>query len=284
MTPEVSVLFEDVDHAEAVCRLPDGRLAFGGEAGQVCVGDPGTGVWREVGSTGGRVLGVAVDAQGWIYACDPKRHAIYRVVEGGPCELVTAGPDEHPLRHPNSLAFLADGSFLASDSGTWGANDGTVIRHSSAGETTLASREFAAFPNGLALSPDSTYLYVAESLFGVSRATVTADGLGDREEVLAMPGKVPDGLAFTSDGGLLVACYQPNEIWHLSADGALSLLLSDPLGIDLTLPTNIAFFGDRLQELAIANLGARTLVTSRVAMTGSTVTVPQAPTTQGSVL
>ena len=78
---------------------------------------------------------------------------------------------------------------------------------------------------------------------------------GDVEEVVRLPGTVPDGIAFTVDGGVLVACYRPDQIVHVDSDGAVEIVAEDPQGTLLGAPTNIAFAGAGLDRLVCANLG-----------------------------
>ncbi|MDA1229065.1 MAG: SMP-30/gluconolactonase/LRE family protein [Chloroflexi bacterium] len=63
------------------------------------------------------------------------------------------------------------------------------------------------FPNGMCLSPDGGYLYVAMSLNPprVSRIKIQADGSAG-EVVTEVPQAVPDGLAFDTDGSLYISC------------------------------------------------------------------------------
>lgn len=58
--------------------------------------------------------------------------------------------------------------------------------------------------------------------------------------VVRLDGTVPDGLAFTDDGGG-GACYRPDRIYHLAADGSLSVLAEDPQGTRLGAATNVCF-------------------------------------------
>ena len=111
------------------------------------------------------------------------------------------------------------------------------------------------FPNGLALSPDGAWLYVAEStLPGVTRLRTGGDGaLGAPEEVVRLPGTVPDGLAFDAEGALYVSCYRPDRIYRVRPGGAIDVLADDPAGTALAAPTNVAFLGDGW--LGVANLG-----------------------------
>jgi gluconolactonase len=66
---------------------------------------------------------------------------------------------------------------------------------------------------------------------------------------------VPDGVAFTDEGGVVVSCYRPDRIVHLDGDGRADIIAEDPQGTLLAAPTNIAFAGPNLDRLVCANLG-----------------------------
>jgi sugar lactone lactonase YvrE len=269
-------IFDGVDHPEDLCLLTDGRIAFGGERGQLYIGEPSTGKFRKVGSTGGRILGVAVTSDDVLYACDSSRRELISLdLKSGDMGVVTSGSKDHSLRHPNSIALTATGGAFLSDSGAWDGSDGMILFVDVAGVTNVASTEFSAFANGVAISPDGKYLYVVESQFGLSRAEIGPDGtLGRREEIVALPGTVGDGLAFTADGAVVLACFQPNALLHIDAAGTLSTLVNDTSGVYLTLPTNVAFFGDGLTNVAIANLGSRSVVRLHLGIVGSQIERP----------
>jgi gluconolactonase len=88
----------------------------------------------------------------------------------------------------------------------------------------------------------------------VSRYDLVA-GDGVAETVVELPGTVPDGLAFTADGGVLISLYRPDRILLLDAAGSLSIVADDPQGTLIAAPTNVCFVGSRLDRLVSANLG-----------------------------
>jgi gluconolactonase len=124
------------------------------------------------------------------------------------------------------------------------------------GTSRVLSDGPSAFTNGMALAPDGRHLYVVESsLPGISRLPLLPDGsAGSRELVVAMPRTVPDGIAFTADGLLLITCYRPDAVFMW--DGSrLDTLVEDWTGLLLSAPTNLAFTGHGLDQLVSANLG-----------------------------
>ncbi len=125
------------------------------------------------------------------------------------------------------------------------------------GETAVWCSELREFPNGLCLSPDGTFLYVVMSLNPprVVRVAIEDGRAGGVEEVVDLPGTVPDGVAFDTDGNLYISCYRPDRIYRLSPGGELEVLAEDREGTIMAAPTNIAFCGAERDILLSANLG-----------------------------
>ena len=66
----------------------------------------------------------------------------------------------------------------------------------------------------------------------------------------------PDGVALCADGSFVVACYYPFRLLTVPADGgAPAVLLDDPVGIHIPMPTNVTFYGDGLDRLAMNRHG-----------------------------
>ncbi|MCW2635183.1 MAG: hypothetical protein JWQ99_1550 [Blastococcus sp.] len=247
------VLVDGLDHPEGVCWDPvSERLYAGGEAGQIYAGTL-DGAFEQVATVPGLVLGVAVDGVGRVLACASSDGSLC-VVEDGRSRRVLTEVDGRPLVLPNYAAFGPDGTLWLSDSGTWKADDGRLVALLPDGSAHTVTEALPRFPNGLAVSADGRWLYVVESLGpGVSRIDLTApDALP--EDVVRLPGTVPDGLAVLADGSLLVSCYRPDQIVHLGVDGTATVVATDPEGTLLAAPTNLCLAGPRLDRLVAANL------------------------------
>ncbi|HVW85919.1 MAG TPA: SMP-30/gluconolactonase/LRE family protein, partial [Bryobacteraceae bacterium] len=123
------------------------------------------------------------------------------------------------------------------------------------GEVFLEGPE--PFPNGLALSADERFLFIARSRTDdVLQVEIRSDGsAGDRAVYAAGVERVPDGLAFDVAGNLYVSCYASDNIYCVSADRKVSLLAYDRDGTTIARPTNIAFGGPERDYLYVANLG-----------------------------
>ena len=247
------VLVDGLDHPEGVCWDPvAGLLYAGGEAGQIYSGTI-DGEFAQVATVPGLVLGVAVDGVGRVLACASSDGSLCVVEDGGTRRLLTE-VDGRPLVLPNYAAFGPDGTLWLSDSGTWKADDGRLVALLPDGSAHTVSERLPRFTNGLAVSTDGGTLYVVESLGpGVSRIDLTAPE-APPQDVVRLPGTVPDGLAVLADGSLLISCYRPDQILHLAPGGALTVVASDPEGTVLAAPTNVCLAGPGLDRLVAANL------------------------------
>jgi len=127
-----------------------------------------------------------------------------------------------------------------------------VVAVSPEEEAYLFDSTLKRFPNGCAVTPDGGELWMIQSEGpDVSRYDLASGG--PPETVVRLPGTVPDGLALTADGGVVISCYRPDRIYYLDPGGDLTVLLEDPQGTLLAAPTNICFIGDDLW--VSANLG-----------------------------
>lgn len=242
-----------LDHPEGVALGPDGFLYAGGEAGQVYRIDPAGGGHEQIADTGGFALGVCLDGGGAVYVCDPGNRAVMRVTRDGMVERWCESAGGRPLITPNWAAFTSDGSLWLSDSGTEAleAVDGRLVRvPPGGGDAEVIDIEPLHFPNGLCLGPDGRVHWLESFTPRLRR-------LGDAgpELVADLTGVVPDGVALDCEGGFLIACYYPFRLLRVSPAGECAVVLDDPQGLTLAMPTNVAYFGERLDQVAIAMLG-----------------------------
>ena len=79
---QFTTLVDGLDHPEGVAWGADGNWYAGGEAGQVYrIATDGT--FAQVASTGGFVLGLALDANHNIFACDLFKNKVFKVSPAG---------------------------------------------------------------------------------------------------------------------------------------------------------------------------------------------------------
>jgi gluconolactonase len=261
-------------HCEGVATGPDGSLWAGDEHGRVFRIDPAGGSVEEVGSVGGWALGLCLDADSRVYVCVYDGGGLVRMdPASGRAETYSEGG---LLRNPNWPVFAPDGTLYVSDSGGEDLDDrdGRVVRiPSGGGPAQLIETRGLAYANGMALSTDGT-LYVLESF----EPRVLALREGDLSVHAELPGTVPDGLALDEDGGLLVACYQPNRVVRVPPGGGEpQLVLDDWTGQRLLTPTNVAFFGPDRRSLAIASLCGWSLTAIDTPWRGQPLFYPKIP-------
>jgi gluconolactonase len=235
-------LFDGLDEPEGVAVADNGAIWCGGREGQVYRGlrpDPA----RIVARLPGRVLGIALDASGDAYCCClGDRPGLFRVSPAGTTTRVLADVAERHIVAPNHPAFLPDGRLAVTDSGHDGADDGCLLAIEHDGTAGVLSEAVRRYPNGLAVSPDGTFLAVVESgLPGISALPLAPDGrVGARHVLTTLPNAVPDGVAFDARGRLLVSCFSPSRIYLVQGQSP-RLLADDPLERVLHAPTNVAF-------------------------------------------
>jgi gluconolactonase len=249
-----------LDHPEDVAIAPDGTLYAGGEAGQLYHVDPATDSVVELAQTGGFVLGVTLGPNGDLYACDFQRHAVFRLpLDGqaadGELNTVVSGSKDVPPWHPNYCVFDEAGRLYVSDSGDRSemANAGGCIYvRDRGGDDRVLTEVCSAFPNGLVLSPDGSVLYVAESGTHNVWALQLDDGQVVDASVLTDEMGLIDGLAVDSAGRLYGASIGDNAIYRFE-NGTVDVYATDPTGLTLGNPTNVAIDEDR-DVLYVANL------------------------------
>lgn len=254
---QLEMFAHGLDHAEGIAVDPDGTIYVGGEGGQLYRVTTDDGI-EEVANTGGWLLGLAADAAGSIYACDAAKRCIWRIDPAdGSVETFCDGTPDRPLLSPNWGCFDVEGNYYFSDSGEWKGRNGLVWVVRPGGRAEVWTEESCDFPNGMAIDPDGSRLYVLESTPGalVSFA-LEADGTaGARTLLCELPGAVPDGVAVATDGSLVIACYRPDIIYRFREDLGLQVLAHDPEGVFIAAPTNVAFTGPGLDTMVVPNIG-----------------------------
>jgi gluconolactonase len=265
-----------LDHPEGVTTGPDGTIYAGGEAGQIYRVDL-DGSFEQIASTGGFVLGLCLDGDGAIYACDLALSAVMRVDPNGTVASYSGGAPERPIAVPNFPVFDAAGNLYVSDSGGWKEFGGCLFRIRPGGETEIVGEGLEAFPNGMALHPDGDRLYVVLSnLPGVVSLDLHEDGsVGSPRTVVELPRTVPDGLAFDVEGNLYIACYTPDVIYRLTPGGQLAVLAEDWESVTFATPTNIVFAGPGRETLVVASLSRWHLTKGPMPIAGAALQYPK---------
>jgi gluconolactonase len=247
---------DGLDHSEDLAFDREGILWAGGEAGQI-YRIPEKGKLEEVTNIGGFCLGLTFSAPDELFVCNPKLRAVVRVQKGGESALFADSADGRKLVQPNYSVFDSQGNLYVSDSGQWSTSSGCVIRFDQHGKGTIFLDPPQPFPNGMALSRDERFLFIAQShTDDVLKVEIHSDGTAGHQEIYASGlERIPDGLAFDIHGNLYVSCYASDNIYRVAPDRKVSLLAYDRAGTILARPTNIAFGGPSNEYLYVANLG-----------------------------
>jgi gluconolactonase len=276
---DLYVIAEGLDHPECVNPGPDGTLYAGGEIGQIYRIDDQAKTATQVGDTGGYVGGVCLDAAGMVYAftaTDPPQVA--RIDPGtGAVDTYCATAEGTPLVTPNYGSFAADGTLWFTDSGpeVLEVKAGRLIRVAPGGGDgeVVDVGEAMHFANGMCLDGDGVPC-VLETL--TPRLSRVRDGR--LETIAEFPGNSPDGVAYCADGGFLVSMYHPFRLVYVPpGGGSWEVVLDDVTGIHIPMPTNVCFYGDDLDRVAIASLGGWVVKGIDLGLRGVPLHYPEIP-------
>ena len=259
------VFASGLDHPECIAFDRDGHLWAGGEAGQVYRIDP-SGRGRDdrellAGFTGG--MGMS-PLDHTLYVCNPSL-GLVRVDAAGRHAIFATGAGGEAMICPNYPVFDRRGRLYVSDSGNWKKRNGALLRFEPDGTGCVLAGPLG-YANGLALSADERFLFLAESDTDlIYRFELTGDGAPGRHEVYAgQAGRLPDGLALDEAGNLYVACYASDDIWRISPAREKIRLAWDHHAILLSRPTNLAWGGVDRDVLYVANLGRTTITRAQL--------------------
>lgn len=244
-----------LSHPEGIAIHPDGSVWCGSESGDIFRISPDGKNSRVVANIGGFVLGLALGSESTLYACNQETGTICAVnLETG---KVTgfARPEQEGFLPNFPLVDAARHRLLVTDSQRQPSS------HPAIWEISLRTREARPwcthpldFPNGLALARDGRSVFVAATWEeAIYRIPISASGeAGEPVRIASHLGRLPDGLALTVDGRIVVGCYEPSEVLIVEPDGEVVSLFHDTTAHLMCHPTNIAFRGG---ELFTTNFG-----------------------------
>ena len=252
----------NIPGAEGIAIANDGRIFVGAEDGWIYMVSPEDDV-SQFTKLPGRPLGIAIDRQNNLFVCDWDTHGVYRVTATGEVSLFAeaASDGTHQMQFPNFCVFDDQGNLYVSDTGSSRRNaqiykpDGKIFRISPTGACELFA-EGLYQANGLAIRRGESALYVIQStLDNVLRLEIEPDGrLGQVRVYASNLHGLPDGMAFTEAGDLLVVTGLHEIIYRVTTTGRMEVFLEDKNAEKLIAPANPAFGGPDRDELYITNL------------------------------
>lgn len=212
--------------------------------------------------------GLTINQNGNLYACDFGLGAILEITPQGQIQVFLDGYEGQPFNRPNDLAFDPRGNLYFTDPNSYGADkkDGTIYAYFRDRDELLPVYEGLAFPNGIAFSADTAFLYVCESALNrILKFPLRADGGLEPYQVFAeLPGGDPDGIAFDTAGNLYVAHFGSGSVYMLDTSGTIVQTIHMPG----KKPTNVEFGGEDRRTLFITEVETGALYTVRVEIPG----------------
>lgn len=205
---------------EDVVADEDGRLYTGVQDGRVLrVSAPfsdGRHV-ETIADTGGRPLGIELYDDDRLLVCDARRGLLLVRRDTGAVEVLATTAAGKPINVCNNAAVASDGTVLFTDSSQRfplerhqadlleHSGTGRLLRRAPGGEIDVLL-DGLHFANGVALAPDESCVFVAETgAFRLRRVWLTGDRAGHTEMFAEnLPG-VPDNATTGSDGLIWVA-------------------------------------------------------------------------------
>jgi gluconolactonase len=278
MLDRFSELADGLNHPEGVTWNPfDGLIYAGGEEGELYAVTL-DGELEQRGSTGGSMLGLAVDGAGRVYACDAGKGEIARMDPAtGMIEVYARGVGGEDLDTPNVAAFGPDGMLYVTCSGEDDRPE--IVRIAPGATTERWTDAVPRYPNGCVVTPDGSALVVVEAKAErVVRVPILADGSAGAPELVAeLPDTDADGISIAADGAYWVTLYRPDGLVRIDPHGSVTVVVDDHLASHFDAPTNIAWVGQALDRVVVANVGGRSLSIGDVDVDGQPLHYPEVP-------
>ncbi len=200
-----------------------GRIYTGYEDGRIMRfdgmnDDEGT----EIANTGGRPLGLRFDSTGYLYVADCSK-GLLKVSMDGEITTLTDSYNGQKFKFADDLDVAADGTVYFSEASTrFGIEDfildfmehqpnGMLMAYNPADKSTTIALDKLYFANGVALSPDESYVLVNESAkYRIKKLWLKGEKKGQSEIFMEnLPG-VPDGIIY-GDGLFWIVFASPRQ-------------------------------------------------------------------------
>lgn len=294
---KLRVIAEGLQAPEGPVALADGSLLVCEMAAGRVSRIEADGSRRAAAQTGGTPNGAALGPDGRCYVCNRgaskwQRHGDLLVpiahdeagagiargciqrfdLDSGSVEVLYERAGDLPLSAPNDLVFDADGGFWFTDFGRMRARSmdlGSIFYAKSDGSCIREVRGSFYGPNGIGLSPDGRWLYVAETFTSqLHRFEIAApgeirfaDAVGFGSpggHFVGAPGGLSflDSLAVDSDGFVIVANGGEGRLTVFPPDGGPC----EHIPMPEFAPTNVCFGGEGLRTAYVTLMTTGRLV------------------------
>lgn len=240
--------------------IPNGRIMrYDPQTGETIVFRTGT----------NEANGLMFDQAGQLYGCEGGGRRVVRYNADGTTTVIADQFEGKRLNSPNDLAFDRQGRLWFTDPRYTDREDDLELGHQSVfradpqsdGSWTLRRvTHDTTKPNGLLISPDQKWLYVAQSHYGEGNKRelraypIKEDGAVGQYEVLHnfYPHRGIDGMCLDREGNIIATAG-----WQQSGPGPMiyvfapngRVLETHPVPVDR--PTNCTFGGDDLKTLYV---------------------------------
>ena len=216
------VIAAELSGPEAVAVDSEGRLYTGTVDGKVARFSRDGGAVEILAETGGRPLGLKVDAEGRVIVADARKGLL--AIEAGKVTVLADSFAGDKMRFPDDVALGPDGTIYFSDAsqrfGVGGKNaEADILEHRETGRIFAYQPETKAltvlvdglqFANGVAVSLDGSFLLINETgRYRVMRHWLAGPKAGTTEPFAEnLPG-FPDNVTAGPSGLFWVALYSP---------------------------------------------------------------------------
>ena len=213
-----------VDGPEAIAFDDEGKMYTANEDGRIIVlSRDGTDPY-DFAQTEGRPLGLKFDLQGNLIVADAYE-GLLSIDTTGEITILSTECDSLPFLLTDDLDISSDGIIYFSDASSvnnlenngddWGEPNGRLLAYDPQTNETSLLLDGLYFANGVALSPDESYVLVNESSLGrVRRYWLAGPNTGETEVFSYIYGNIgwegwvlPDNITYNDEGIFWVATY-----------------------------------------------------------------------------
>lgn len=218
----------------------------------------------------GMPCGLKFDKDGRMVIADFKRGLVEIDPRSGEPNVLVERLCQGEFHGLNDLIFSSDGDLYFTDQGSTDLRNpyGRLVRRRRDGRLEVLLDNVPS-PNGVALSPDESVLYLAVTRANsVWRVPLGADGsMGRVGTFIQLSGGLagPDGLAVDETGSLLVAHCGLGAVWLFSRLGEPLLRIRSTLGL---LTTNVAYDVANPTELCITESESGSILRAKLEVPG----------------